>query len=147
MNIGLWFHCALKCLEKIGVVQGPMYRTAAGKGKFKKASVGYIGPLFIGILQRVQIEQAGIILDTVDVQNEYGMSRSLRRGATSEAQNAQIPQEVVEANNRWRKHCRSRGITPGMSMMEWYTDAKASILSLIQFSGSLSLDTANNDVP
>jgi len=32
---------------------------------------------------------------------------------------------------------RAKGLTPGMSMMERYTDAKASILSLIRFSKGL----------
>jgi hypothetical protein len=73
----------------------------------------------------------------VNVAEEYSASRSMRRGATSEAQNAEIPIEVIEANNRWRKHMRSRGLTPGMSMMERYSDAKASVPSLIRFWRSL----------
>jgi hypothetical protein len=48
-----------------------------------------------------------------------------------------IPKEAIEANNRWRKHMRSRGLTPGMSMMERYLDAKASVPSLIRFSWSM----------
>jgi hypothetical protein len=75
--------------------------------------------------------------DTVNVKEEYSVYRSLRRGATTEAQNVQVPSEVIEANNRWRKHSRSRGLTPGMSMMERYTDAKASVPSLIRFSGAM----------
>jgi len=46
------------------------------------------------------------------------MKRSLRRGATAEAQNARIPTNVIEANHRWRKVARAKGMTPGMSMME-----------------------------
>jgi hypothetical protein len=53
-----------------------------------------------------------------NVQDEFSVYRPLRRGATSEAQNAQIPQDVIEANNRWRKLCRSKGLTPGGSMMK-----------------------------
>jgi len=61
----------------------------------------------------------------------------MRRGATAEAQNVGIPPHVIEANNRWRKHMRSRGMLPGMSMMERYIDAKASLPSLIKFSEML----------
>jgi hypothetical protein len=90
-----------------------------------------------GTLERVQKRWASVIPDDVVVKDEYSVYRSLRRGATAEAQNAQIPTSVIEANNRWRKHSRSRGITPGMSMMERYTDAKASVPSLIRFSGGM----------
>jgi hypothetical protein len=78
-----------------------------------------------------------LIPDEVVVSEEYSAFRSLRRGATAEAQNARVPKEVIEANNRWRKHSRSRGLTPGMSMMERYTDAKASVPALVRFSESM----------
>jgi hypothetical protein len=89
------------------------------------------------ILERVQKKWASVIPDNVVVKDEYSVYRLLRRGATAEAQNAQIPTSAIEANNRWRKHARSRGITPGMSMMERYTGAKASVPSLIRFSGGM----------
>jgi len=54
-----------------------------------------------------------------------------------EAQNAGIPQNIIESNNRWRKLMRSKGLTPGMSMMERYTDTKTSVPSLIWFSESV----------
>jgi hypothetical protein len=44
---------------------------------------------------------------------------------------------AVEANNRWRKHERARGMRPGMCMMEHYSDAKASVKNLIRFSQGL----------
>ena len=69
--------------------------------------------------------------------DEYSVRRSLRRGSTSEAQNAQVPKEVIEANNRWRKHMRSRGVLPSMDMIERYSDAKASIEALVRYSTML----------
>jgi len=78
-----------------------------------------------------------VILKDAMVEEEYSVYRCLRRGATSEAQNVGIPQEVIEANYRWRKHMRSKGLVPGMSMMERYTDVKASVVSLICFSKNL----------
>jgi hypothetical protein len=47
---------------------------------------------------------------------------------------AHTAKEVIEANNRWQKHLRARGLTPRMSMMERYSDAKASVPALIRFS-------------
>jgi hypothetical protein len=83
---------------------------------------------------RVQKKYPNLILDEVVIADEYSAFRSFRRGATAEAQNAGIPKEVIEANNRWRKHARGGGITPGMSMMVRYTDAKASVPALVRFS-------------
>jgi hypothetical protein len=62
-----------------------------------------------------------VIPDSVDVKKEYNIYRLLRQGATAEPQNVGVPKEVIEANNRWRKH-------------SW---AKASVLALIRFSGSM----------
>jgi len=39
---------------------------------------------------------------------------------------------VIEANNRWRKHEKARGMRPGMCMMEHYSDAQASVKMLIR---------------
>jgi len=36
-----------------------------------------------------------------DISEEYGVSRSFRRGATSEAVNVGVPPDVIDANNRW----------------------------------------------
>jgi hypothetical protein len=119
-------------LERTGVTSGPVFRNAKGK----RASTAELDVDFHGILMRVQKRWPNLIPDhTVKVKEEYGVYRSLRRGATMEAQNAEIPGDVIEANNRWRKHSRLKGLTPGISMMERYTDAKASVPSLIRFSG------------
>lgn len=99
--------------------------------------MGDLEPMFHKVLSRVQARYSKVIPEDVDVNSEYSVFRSLRRGATAEAQNVGIPQHVIEANNRWRKHLRSKVLTPGMSMMEQYTDAKASVPSLVRFSSAL----------
>ena len=137
IEIGRWFHRALTCLEKVGIIFGPMFRVSSSQNRFRRASMGDVEVLFLDILKDVQGKFPSIIADTVDIAGEYSVSRSLRRGVTAEAQNVRIPKEVIESNNRWRKHCRSKGLTPGMSMMERYTDAKASVPALIRFSESL----------
>jgi len=90
---------------------------------------------FHELLRVVQKRCPNLIADSsVKVEDDYSMKRSLRQGATAEAQNARIPVNVIQANNRWRKVARANGMTPGMSMMERYTDAKASVPTLILFS-------------
>lgn len=133
VDIGKWIHRVITVLNKKGIVNGPLFTDAKGK----RASTANLDLWMHKILERVQTRWSNLIPDTVKIREEYSVYRSLRRGATAEAQNCQVPQSVIEANNRWRKHSRSRGLTPGMSMMERYTDAKASVPTLILFSGSM----------
>ena len=93
--------------------------------------------LFHGILSRVQKSNPRLIPEAIHIKEEYSVYRSLRRGATAEAQNAGVPKADIEANNWWRKRERARGLTPGMSMMERYSEAKASIPTLVMFAESL----------
>eukprot|EP00978_Attheya_sp_CCMP212_P042325 scaffold255799_cov28-Attheya_sp.AAC.1 len=86
---------------------------------------------------RVQVRWPDILPLFVDVSEEYKLQRSIRRGLTTHAGNAGVPEEVIEANNRWRKHGNARGVLPGMSMVERYSDAKASVDLLLWFSKAL----------
>ena len=92
---------------------------------------------FISLLLEVQRKFPNAIPDSVKVKEDYSVFRSLRRGATSEAQNVGLPQPVIESNNRWRKFHRARGMRPGWSMMQHYTDAQVAAPTLIQFSAGL----------
>jgi hypothetical protein len=38
----------------------------------------------------------------VNVSEEYGVSRSFRRGATAEARNRKVAENEIDAVNRWR---------------------------------------------
>jgi hypothetical protein len=135
IEIGTWFYRTLWVFARLGVISGPLFRVG-GKdhGKFKRASCGDLDPGFHEILKRVRKIHSRLIGEKTNIVEEYSVYRSLRRGATAHAQNVEMPKEVIEANNRWRKHLRARGLTPGMSMMERYSDAKASVPALIRFS-------------
>jgi len=103
------------------------------ESKKTKMSVAEMDRWFHELLRAVQNRCPNLIADSVKIEDDYNMKRSLRWGATAEAQNAHIPTNVIEANNRWRKVLRAKGMTSGMSVMEWYTDAKAIVPLLIRF--------------
>ena len=111
-----------------------MFRNELKKTKMSVAEMD-IG--FHELLRSVQSRCPNLIQDSVNIEEDYSIKRSLQRGATAEAQNAYIPTNVIEANNRWRKVARAKGMTPGMSMMERYTNVKASVPTLILFSFSI----------
>ena len=133
ITIMLWFWRTLGLLKMHDQGTGPLFRNE----KNKRASVAELDVMLHAVMVRVQKKWPNIIPDHVRVHEEYSSLRSFRRGANAEAQNAGIPEDVIMANNRWRKHCRSRGSLPSMSMMERYTDAKANVPALIRFSGGL----------
>jgi hypothetical protein len=138
LQIRLWMFRLIEAYGNVGIVNGPVFRKA-GKtpGTIRRAQVGDLDPMFHAILKRVQLRWPSVIPDSVNVEGETSAFRSIRRGSTSEAQNAQLAKEIIEANNRWRKAMKARGLTPGMSMMERYSEARASVPTLIRYSGGI----------
>ena len=137
IHVKQWVGRVLGLYARAKVTGGPMFRTVSKKGVVKGATVGDLDLLFHDILRQVQVRRPDVLPANVMVGDEYSVRRSLRRGSTSEAQNVQIPKEVIEANNRWRKHMRSNGVVPSMDMMERYSDAKASVTALVRYSAML----------
>lgn len=129
----LWILRALGALDNAGVKSGPMFRTVMSRtGKVKRSTVSDLDLLLHDIMKRVQVRRPDLLPDTVNVEDEISARRSLRRAFTTHAQNVRIPKEAIEANNRWRKHMKSRGVLPSMEMIERYSDAKASVEHLVQ---------------
>jgi hypothetical protein len=141
----LWLHCALQEYGRAGVLKGPMFRVAPkkkgqaddGVKGFKRARVGDLDLVLRPLLERIQEKYPETIGAEVNVDEGYSASRSLKRGATSQARNKQIPADVIEANNRWRKQERARGSTPHMVLLERYADGKAVVPLLVRFSKEL----------
>jgi hypothetical protein len=134
----LWLHRLILTYDIMGIRAGPVFRTAGKQvGGIRRAQMGDLDPMFHALLLRVQMLWPNVVPDSVDVVQETSVFRSLRRGSTAQAQNVRLPKEVIEANNRWRKAARSRGLTPGMSMMERYSEARASVPTLIRYSGEV----------
>ena len=104
------------------------------ESKRTKMSVAEMDIGFHKFLRTVQSRCPNLIADSVKINDDYSQKRYLRRGATAEAQNAHTPTNMIEANNRWKKVSRAIETTSRMSMMERYTDAKASVPLLIRFS-------------
>ena len=105
--------------------------------KKRRASISEMDELLHPVLKETQRKFPNVISHKTIIEDSFSTYRSLRRGATAEAQNSRIEKTVVEANNRWRKYARNNGTAKGMSMMDRYTDAKASVLTLIRFFYSL----------
>lgn len=132
-----WLLRVLRAWGDLGITDGPIFQKADQAGDRTRVRMGELDPMFHLILRRVQSFRPELIAESVDVEEEYSVSRSIRRGATSQALNNKLPAEVIEANNRWKQRERARGLTPSLSMLQRYADARASIPLLIRFSRNL----------
>ena len=82
----------------------------------------------------VQQAEPQLFSPGLKVTEEYGVSRSFRRGGTSEAMNNGAPPEVIELNGRWRKSYQSGASRPNVTIREHYVDVPLALNPLLAFS-------------
>ena len=100
-------------------------------------TVGDMDFYFHSVLKVVQWRHPSIVSESVNVEEDFSVSRLLRQGATAEARNEGISGDVINMNNKWRSILRANGMNPGMTMIERYTDARVAAPTLIRFSKEL----------
>ena len=104
-----------------------------------KLSLAEMDTWLHNILHKVQQKFPSVIPDTTQIEDEFSVYRSLRRGANTEARNVRIPQDIIDANLRWRKVMQSQGMFAGLTMQERYTDSSANVPALVNFSQRLPM--------
>jgi len=116
-----------------GICQGPAFSTEPGL-------VLNVRWLELEILERfVSIQQANsdLIPQEVNVYEDYGISRSFRRGSTTEARNKRVNEEDIDLMNRWRSFESAKGRRPRMRMQDHYSDIAQMVPSLLRYSKAL----------
>jgi hypothetical protein len=88
-------------------------------------------------LLRLQATIPGAISAEVDIYEQFGISRSFRRDATSAARTRKVDDRVVDLINRWCRFEGARGKHPTLPMREHYSDMAIMIPELIKFSKAL----------
>ena len=91
----MWFICLMKGLAEKGRLLGPLFWNE----KKKPMAVGELDVYFHKVLKEVWQKYLTIIPDSVNMEGDFSTSQSLRQGATSEAQNAGIHEDVINLNN------------------------------------------------
>lgn len=140
LEIGKWFQRLLDVLERRGVTRGWLFQTGRGRtgtGPRKRPHFGEFEGTFRDYLRRLQVSKPHVLHPSVDVEEEFSLRRSLRRGSTAQARNRKVPGDVVETNNRWRKVERAGGKQASLGMMEHYSDVRAGIEALLQYSEAM----------
>lgn len=88
------------------------------------------------ILNEIQ-NSTNLISKDIVVEERYSVFRSARRGATTEARNRGVGDEIIERNNGWRKKERARGKSASLPMIQHYTEDKLSAEMMLKFSSAL----------
>jgi hypothetical protein len=87
--------------------------------------------------QIVQQQHPDIIPAEVQVSEEFGISRSFRRGATSESRARGTSAADIDVANRWRSFEGAKGHRPRLAMRDHYADIRLLIPALLRFSDNL----------
>jgi len=133
LQLGLWVArvCAHKRAE--GRSHGPVFADRWGNMVNPRVYETHI----LGKLQIIKESQGDLIPDSVDVFEEYGISRSFRRGSNTHATNQGVSKNDRELMNRWRNVEKSKGKKARLAMADHYADIRQLIPSLLRYSASL----------
>lgn len=88
-------------------------------------------------LEALRTKRPDLIAEDLDVTERFGIHRSFRRGATTKAQQENVPHSVIVMNNRWRKSQERSGGMPSLPMAVLYTEMQQALLTRLKFSRSL----------
>ncbi len=87
-------------------------------------------------LQHVQSLKPDTVCADVNVYEEYGISRSFQRGATTEARNKVVSENDINTMNRWRNVENTNGKHPRLKVQDHYSDISMMISTLLSFSSA-----------
>ena len=106
-------------------------------GKGNKARASEYEEDILGELENVQRETEDIIGKDINVFEEFGVSRSFRRGSDAHAVNQGVTTSDIERNNRWRSVETAGPKQAQLRMIHRYADARHIIKALLRYSEPL----------
>ena len=122
---GLWAMRYCRMLKKAGQKGGYLFPDP----------LSHYEDMFLSMLEDVQAKRKDLIKPSVDVREDFGIHRSLRRGVTSHALNMDIDRTLVDAINRWRTERNS--LVPCLDMAGSYSRLDSIKPTVLRYSGGL----------
>lgn len=133
LPIQRWVKRLVEVREKAGRLHGPAFcDRAGGIAKSFEYEAGFIDRLL-----EIQASNPEAVAPDVDLPEQFGISRSFRRGATSVARARGVDDRQVQLINRWRTVESARGRKPSLPMHEHYSDISILIPEMVKFSKGL----------
>jgi len=133
LEFGRWVTRLADAKRMQDLTHGPAFSDAKGN----PIDPRWIEMEILDRFRSIQEKDPSIIKPDVAVYEEYGISRSFRRGATTEARNQKVLEADINLINRWRNFEKSGGKRPRMRMQDHYSDIALMITSLLRFSQAL----------
>ena len=133
IKLKFWIDLLLRMHAARGRKKGPAF--CDQKGLRMKSSM--MQRVILDLLIKIQISDPLIIPASVDVLEEYGISRSFRRGATTHARNCGVKLSDIKAANRWRDKENAQGRSINQPMADHYSEVKQLLPTLLRFSKAL----------
>jgi hypothetical protein len=133
LEIERWVKRLAWAKERQGITHGPAFSHSQGSILDDR----WLELEILDRIARVQQRRPDVVKPDVQVHEEHGISRSFRRGATTEARNVRVDEEDIKLMNRWRNFEEAKGRRPRMQMQDHYSDISQSIPSLLRFSKAL----------
>jgi hypothetical protein len=133
LQVKLWIDRLLEVRQRDGRLSGPAFCDKLGQ----PIQPSVYQEAFAERLHFIQGQKPGVIPPDVDILEDFGISRSFRRGSTSTARARGVDDKLVELINRWRKFESARGKRPALPMREHYSDIAILVPELIKYSEAL----------
>jgi hypothetical protein len=105
IRIREWVERLLLEKSEVGLTSGFLFFEKDGT----PAKAIYFEEALVERLEWIKQNTTGIIRLTVKLWDEFGVRRSMRRGATTKAMNAGSDGPTIDANNGWRKEEAAKG--------------------------------------
>ncbi len=133
INTALWVQRLLEVRTLEGRFHGPAFCDVHG-------ALVLPADMELHLLDKLQVVQQHhptLIPAEIIVSEEYGISRSFRRGATSEARARGVTPDDIDLINRWRTFEHAKGRRPRQKMQDHYSDIRLLVPALLRFSQAL----------
>jgi hypothetical protein len=133
LQVQVWLERLVSVREREGRIQGPAF--CDDRGRIARSHL--YEEWIMERLLRVQATIPGAIPPEIDIYEQFGVSRSFRRGATSVARSRGVDDRTIDLINRWRRFEGARGAHPSLLMREHYSDVAILVPELTKFSRAL----------
>lgn len=132
---GKWIRRMVEWYIEGGTHSGWVFRSK--RNEQEKARASDYEEAILSEIEGIQKETVGIVGVQVNVFDEYGVSRSFRRGSDAHALNQGVSIIDIEINNRWRSIDNAGGKAPRLRMVHHYSDLKQLLKSRLRYSEPL----------
>ena len=133
IDLGFCVKLLITMNKKLGFFNGPAFTFPNGDPITSRL----LQPIILSELEKVQSNFPGVIPDSVDVQEGYGISRSFRRGSTTHATNMKVSQSDINAADRWRNAENAQERKINQPMRDHYAEVSQMVPTLLRFSAAL----------